>query len=107
MSFSTVTTRTARKEHKCEFCGKPIAKGESYQSVFIANEGSAYSYKLHMFCDDICNTEAREADEYSTLDFLFDCARDRVTYVKDNADMADYYGVTEEQISFLFGEVAA
>lgn len=107
MSFSTATNRTARKEHKCEFCGKPIVKGDDYQVVFIADSGTGYSYKMHTFCDDICNQEAREAADESTLDFLFECARQRVYDEQNNASIAEYYGVTAEQISFVFGEVSA
>jgi hypothetical protein len=105
--FSTKTTRLAMKPHKCEFCGKEIAKGETYERVFVV-DGKAYDYALHTFCDSISQSELAEGGyEETTLDLLLDCARDKVLGEKNNVVMADFYGVTVEQITFVFGEVAA
>lgn len=108
MSFNQKTTHKAIKQHRREFCGKAISPGENYTRVFIADSSRGYSYKLHTFCDDIADVEHKDARyDDVTLDHLFDCARDRVQYVKDNADMAEHYGITVEQVNFVFGEVAA
>ena len=106
MSFSQTIKHKAMKQHRCEFCRKAIAAGETYCRVFVADGGQGYSYKSHTFCDDIAHAEHKEASyDDTTLDILMDCARDRVHDAKNNADMAEYYGVTVEQINFVFGEV--
>tara|TARA_Y100000114_G_C11615188_1_gene257040 strand:+ start:249 stop:575 length:327 start_codon:yes stop_codon:yes gene_type:complete len=108
MSFHRKTTHKAIKPHRCAFCCKEISVGETYGRVFIADCGDVWSYKIHSFCDDIAEKEHRESGyDDLTLDMLLDCARDKVQYVKDNADIAEHYGITVEQVNFVFGEVAA
>ncbi|MBU2113682.1 MAG: hypothetical protein KKE94_07895 [Gammaproteobacteria bacterium] len=108
MSFNHKTTHKAIKQHRCAFCCKAISPGETYAKVFIADCGDVWGYKIHSFCDDIAEVEHKESGyDDVTLDHLFDCARDRVQYVKDNADMAEHYGITIEQVNFVFGEVSA
>lgn len=107
MSFYHKTKHKAIKQHKCAFCCKEIAVGETYSRIFIADSGDVWNYNMHSFCDNIAELEHKEADynEEMTLDCLYECARDRVNYVKDNANMAEYYGITVEQVAFVFGVV--
>lgn len=44
------TTPTARKEHVCEVCGKPIKKGERYLDVTIKKDGKLVHRKTHFGC---------------------------------------------------------
>lgn len=105
--FSNKTTRKANKPHNCEFCKKQIEKGETYERVFVAGD-SVCSYALHTFCDSISQQELRESPDFDcALDFLFECAQQKVFDEKDNASIAEFYDVTAEQITFVFGEVAA
>lgn len=102
-SFSQKVSRKANKPHKCEFCKKEIPKGEIYARVFVVDDG-VYSYSMHEFCDTIALEEAREAgNEDCTLDFLYDCAYQKVFDEKDHESSAQFYGVTPEQINFIFG----
>lgn len=45
-----VETVTARKSHHCSWCGDEIAKGEKYESTFVAFEGNAWQRKMHQEC---------------------------------------------------------
>lgn len=46
----SMTTPTARKEHICAVCGKPIAKGEQYFNVVVRVDGKLTSRKTHYTC---------------------------------------------------------
>jgi hypothetical protein len=43
---------TARKNHKCHWCGDLIQKGSRYETWFIAYEGSAWRCKMHPECSE-------------------------------------------------------
>lgn len=40
----------ARNEHRCDFCGGIIRKGEKYNNQSLAFDGTAYSWKSHLHC---------------------------------------------------------
>lgn len=42
--------RTARKDHKCSFCGGVIQKGEAYRWSKHTQEGELYEWKSHEHC---------------------------------------------------------
>lgn len=42
--------RTAVKDHKCNFCGGVIKKGESYQWSKHVQDGELYEWKSHDHC---------------------------------------------------------
>lgn len=48
-------TRTARKEHKCNFCGETIHVGEKYDWQKNVSEGSIYEWKAHLSCCSIAS----------------------------------------------------
>ena len=45
-----MTTPTARKEHICAVCGKPIIKGEQYFNIVVRVDGKLTSRKTHYTC---------------------------------------------------------
>ena len=48
--FHTSKTVLAKKEHKCVYCSKPIAKGELYQKWSGRYDGAFYSEQGHLDC---------------------------------------------------------
>lgn len=62
-------TVTARKDHVCRLCGKPIPKGEKYVYRRIApwecdpgTDQEFFTYKAHVECDQIWTAVAFECD---------------------------------------------
>lgn len=45
-----MTTPTARKEHICSVCGKPIQKGEKYFCLTLKQDGKLVTKKHHYTC---------------------------------------------------------
>lgn len=59
LEFSNIEQRKARKNHKCEMCGKPIYKGCEYIYESQKYDGKIHTYKRHIHCDamlDACLT---------------------------------------------------
>lgn len=56
--------RVAAKDHKCNFCGLTICKGEKYDWQKNVYEGVLYEWKAHLSCCDI----ASELDMYDYTD---------------------------------------
>lgn len=48
--FYSEKTRRARKEHRCEECGRKIAVGESHHYAFVVAEGLGDSYRTCAHC---------------------------------------------------------
>ena len=67
-TLSTVK-RKARKQHKCDFCGLPIQIGETYELQINSSEGTLYSWKSHLSCNEI----AVKLDMYDSCDDGLDC----------------------------------
>jgi ssDNA-binding Zn-finger/Zn-ribbon topoisomerase 1 len=51
--FYSITTPKARKEHKCEECGRTIPMGTVYQKVAGRFDGDFYSQDTCMDCEEI------------------------------------------------------
>jgi len=64
MQILSETTPTAKKKHRCNFCGLPINPGEKYESQFIENCGDAYPWKTHPSCSAL----ADKLDMYNQCD---------------------------------------
>ena len=47
--------RKARKEHRCDFCGETIKKGEVYDWSKLIEGGTLYEWKSHEKCDFLCS----------------------------------------------------
>lgn len=54
------TNPIARKQHRCDFCGGTIEKGEMYDRAVYTFDGSVYTWKSHLHCLNI----ASEIDDY-------------------------------------------
>ena len=50
MKILHTTTPKARKEHKCQVCGKSICKGEKYLNIAYSQDGKLMSRKTHLDC---------------------------------------------------------
>lgn len=50
--LGTPQTKTARKKHRCSWCGENILRGERYKSQFVVWEGDPWTKKMHMECAD-------------------------------------------------------
>ena len=55
---------TARKEHRCNFCGEKISVGEKYHTSSCVYDGQCYTWKSHLSCNEI----AHELDMYNNCD---------------------------------------
>lgn len=49
------TTPTARKEHKCDFCGGIIAIGEKYERQTNNHDGELYDWVCHRECSQVAS----------------------------------------------------
>lgn len=81
LEFSRKEQRTARKNHRCELCGKPIFKGCEYIYESQKYDGEIHTYKRHIHCDamlDAClSTVYPDAGEYDVVS-VTECIWDEV-----------------------------
>lgn len=72
------TTITARKEHRCSYCGEPIQKGEPYHRATLKDD-YIYTWKSHLDCLHISARICDDGDGVSEDDFrnfIEDCTFD-------------------------------
>ncbi|MGN1217925.1 MAG: hypothetical protein ACI4TD_08110 [Phocaeicola sp.] len=62
------TKPIARKQHKCNFCGGVIEKGEMYDNTTFVFDSSAYTWKSHLHCLNIASYIDDYSDEGITED---------------------------------------
>ena len=59
----------ARKEYRCDWCGEPIHRGETYARDTIVNDGEIYTWHSHDECQELAslfiNPSCRETAESS------------------------------------------
>jgi hypothetical protein len=59
--FNDFKTVTARKQHRCEFCGDLIKKREKYISQSGIFEGDFFHCALHQHCQNMINAYVAES----------------------------------------------
>ncbi len=69
LEFSRTEQRKARKDHKCDVCGKPILKGREYVFVSQKYDGEINTFHQHIHCDALLEaylaSDWYDGDEYS------------------------------------------
>lgn len=61
--LTPVEKRTARKEHRCEWCFTTIEVGESHNRWAGTEEGQWYSMRVHLDCYDAMTREWHEVGD--------------------------------------------
>lgn len=61
--------RAAHGLHRCAWCGQYISAREQYRDTRCADNGTAWTWRSHLRCDDFIWKAAREA-EWDTDDGL-------------------------------------
>lgn len=77
IDFYNHTYPKARKEHKCEYCGKKIEIGQKYSYETGKYDGDMFSRKLCLTCENIlaeyCKSKGYgEFDWWAVSDWLSD-----------------------------------
>jgi len=60
----TPTKPTAKKEHRCIYCGGPILVGEQYVQQTGYFDGAPYRNRYHAECYDTCGSECEEYGDW-------------------------------------------
>ncbi len=94
---------TARKEHRCMYCGGVIHKGEKYQRSTNLYNGTVYDWVTHDKCEEIAellDMYRRTWDDGLTADgfgeFVWDAICDFFPDSDEACDMS-----TEERVDWL------
>lgn len=64
MTFLLFKTRTARTQHRCDWCGEDIFPFESYIDERAVYCGDFQALKFHPECKDACSNIAREIGDF-------------------------------------------
>jgi hypothetical protein len=108
-AFVTTLTnewRCARKEHRCEECGKTIRTGERYHYESFVQEGDLVISKICEHCNDLwLNLQALGYCRYSG-GVLFECLSEyyeEVTHYDEDAEefLLDNGRTVSKQINYL------
>lgn len=72
----------ANKDHRCNFCGEKIRKGEVYSTSTHKYDGRVYDWKTHKHCSDIATRLKMydDADDGLTEDMF----QETIHYVHDD-----------------------
>lgn len=68
----TPTRPTARKEHRCIYCGGPILTGEQYVQQTGYYDNAAYRSRYHAECYDDCADECTCYGEWEFIPYSAD-----------------------------------
>ena len=104
MKILHTTTPKARKEHKCNFCGKPISKGEKYLNIVYRQDGKLMSRKTHLgCCEESKKTPLVQPEQM--IEELF-----KLQVHKDTMEMLDVFSFQENMdiafVPFIITETA-
>jgi len=65
--LDSIVVKSARKDHKCDYCWQKIAKGDSYELQRLNDDGRLYSWKNHVHCKKIAQHFKMYDDCYEGL----------------------------------------
>jgi hypothetical protein len=65
--FSLVTHPAARREHRCEWCGQKILKGEKHYKFNGVWQGDFQNWRMHTECSEAWDQE-NEGDGFSPFE---------------------------------------
>ena len=60
MQVLSESTPKARKPHRCDHCGHPVAIGEIYDRAFIKDGGETWSWVAHQDCTALSHVMHRD-----------------------------------------------
>lgn len=102
---------TAKKDHKCDFCGEKIRMGDVYKKSTHKQDGYMYDWKSHQHCEDIAtklNMYDDECDEGLTQDSfqerINDVYFDLMYAIFKVDDVAKYSDVLQQTRYVQFGK---
>ena len=58
----------ARKQHKCDWCGKPISKGEEYERQKYKYDGEFHEWHAHLACSRVVSARWDYVDPDEGMD---------------------------------------
>ena len=80
MFNSQIERRTARKSHRCTWCGESIHPGEIYER-WVSIEDSIFTNRMHPECSEECGVEcATNGGEYFPFENERQSTRAKPTY---------------------------
>jgi hypothetical protein len=80
MEFYSERISTARKQHRCEMCGKAIEIGETYGRESGKFYGDFFTRALHIHCQNMEHEYCNEVDSEFTWDAITDYIQDIFCY---------------------------
>ena len=89
MEFYSEACYTARKEHRCEMCGRKIARGEQYVYQSGKWDGDFFTRKLHRQCNLLLYDYCTEVDEEFTYSSVLEYAEEQYCHDCEHAACND------------------
>lgn len=94
----------ARKQHKCDWCGKPISKGEEYERQKYKYDGEFCEWHAHLACSRVASAiwDYADPDEgMSSDEFDSTCADVCCEFIcPDCPKWNKEYGECEDDLSY-------
>lgn len=78
------TLKTAKKNHRCTYCGDPIISGDKYYSWVSIDDGKFFRSKMHPECVDGLDVDYEGENTYHPY------YNERLTGVDKFSDMVKY-----------------
>lgn len=98
VEFLKSETRTARKQHRCDYCLGYINRGEKYEIDTLCFEGKLYTWKAHLECNAVASwlTDYIDPDNGITSDdFLEACGEVCRTFACPDCEHFDAEGASD------------
>ncbi len=89
MEFYSERICTARKQHECEMCGKPIKAGEVYGRETGKFYGDFFSRALHVHCQNMEHEYCQNVDTEFSWDAITDYIQESECYKCEHSAQRD------------------